>query len=498
MSDDNSERLPEVEDFLERAIGSYIDGNFITGTGKTTDVFNPATGEALNQIELADETTVDKAVAVAKSTFDSKIWRGMTPARRERILLKFADLLEQYGEEFAQIETLNQGKSINISRALDVGYSVDFMRYMAGWTTKIEGKTVDVSINMPEGAEFNAYTLRQPVGVVAGIVPWNFPLMIALWKIMPALATGCSVVIKPATETPLSVLRLAEIAIEAGVPSGVFNVVVGAGSTAGAQLANHPDVRKVTFTGSTAVGKQIGHAAVDHMAHFALELGGKNPMLVLEDADIEKAVQGALMAGLLNQGQVCAAASRFYVHRSIYDAFCQGLYEAVSQMSVGPGMDPTTQLNPLVSKRHQQSVLSYIEKAEEQGARILRGTDIPESKGYYVSPIVLADVTQDMAVAKEEIFGPVLSVIVFDEVDEALKMVNDSELGLSASVWTNNLTQAMRLIPEIEAGTVWVNTHVTLDSSLPFGGVKQSGVGREFGREAVESFTEIKSVCIAY
>ncbi|XKH61570.1 aldehyde dehydrogenase family protein [Halomonas sediminis] len=498
MSDMSIERLSEVEAFLKRARGSYIDGNFIAGAGRNVDVFNPATGETLSQIRLADETIVDRAVSVAKATFDTKKWRGMKPAQRERILLKFADLLEKNSEEFAQIETLNQGKSINITRALDVGYSVDFMRYMAGWTTKIEGKTVDVSIGMPEGAEFNAYTIRQPVGVVVGIVPWNFPMMIALWKIMPALATGCSVVIKPASETPLSALRLAELAIEAGVPSGVFNVVVGSGSTAGAQLSSHPDVRKVTFTGSTAVGKQIGHAAIDHMAHFALELGGKNPMLVLEDADLDKAVQGALMAGLLNQGQVCAAASRFYVHRSIYDSFCQRLYEAISQMSVGPGMDPTTQLNPLVSKRHQQSVLGYIDKAEQEGARILRGAEVPDDGGYYVSPIVLADVTQDMTVAREEIFGPVLSVIVFDDVDEALRMVNDSDLGLSASIWTNNLTQAMRLIPEIEAGTVWVNTHVTLDSSLPFGGFKQSGIGREFGREAVESFTEIKSVCIAY
>ncbi|MWJ28555.1 aldehyde dehydrogenase family protein [Halomonas sp. ZH2S] len=498
MSDVSIERLPEVEAFLKRATGSYIDGSFVAGAERKVDVFNPATGEALSQVGLADETIVDRAVSVAKATFDSKKWRGMKPAQRERILLKFADLLEKNSEEFAQIETLNQGKSINITRLLDVGYSVDFMRYMAGWTTKIEGKTVNVSIGMPEGAEFNAYTIRQPVGVVAGIVPWNFPLMIALWKIMPALATGCSVVIKPASETPLSALRLAELAIEAGVPSGVFNVVVGPGSTAGAQLSSHPDVRKVTFTGSTVVGKQIGHAAVDHMAHFALELGGKNPMLVLEDADLDKAVQGALLAGLLNQGQVCAAASRFYVHRSIYDAFCQRLYEAVSQMSVGPGMDPTTQLNPLVSKRHQQSVLGYIDKAEQEGARVLRGAEVPDDGGYYVSPIVLADVTQDMTVAREEIFGPVLSVIVFDDVDEALRMVNDSDLGLSASIWTNNLTQAMRLIPEIEAGTVWVNTHVTLDSSLPFGGFKQSGIGREFGREAVESFTEIKSVCIAY
>lgn len=497
MSDTDIQCLPEVDAFLKRATGSFIDGQFLAGQERDLKVINPASGEALSEMGLADETLVNRAVSVAKATFDERLWRGMKPAQRERILLRFADLVEQNGEELAQIETLNQGKSINITRLLDVGYSVDVMRYMAGWATKIEGKTVDVSMGMPEGAEFNAYTIRQPVGVVAGIVPWNFPMMIALWKVMPALATGCSIVIKPAPETPLSVLRLAELAIEAGVPSGVFNVVVGEGATAGAQLASHPDVRKVTFTGSTAVGKKVGHAAIEHMAHFALELGGKNPMLVLEGADLDKAVEGALMAGLLNQGQVCAAASRFYVHRDVHDEFCQRLHEAISQMSVGPGMDPSTQLNPLVSERHQKSVLGYIERAEQEGARLLRGVEVPDA-GYYVSPVILADVTQGMTVAKEEVFGPVLSVIAFDDLDEAVKMVNDSEYGLSASIWTNNLSQAMRLIPEIEAGTVWVNMHIMLDPSLPFGGMKQSGIGREFGRESVESFTEIKSVCIAY
>jgi phenylacetaldehyde dehydrogenase len=310
MNNGDIQCLPEVTAFLQRAVGSFIDGAYVPGTERDLKVMNPANGAVLCQLGLADETVVNQAVSVARARFDQKEWRGMKPAQRERILLRYADLVETHTEELAQIETLNQGKSINISRMLDVGYSVDFMRYMAGWTTKIEGKTVDVSIGLPAAAHFNAYTLRQPVGVVAGIVPWNFPMMIALWKIMPALVTGCSVVIKPSEETPLSVLRLAELAIEAGVPAGVFNVAVGTGPGAGAQLAAHPDVRKVTFTGSTFVGKKVGHAAVDHMAHFALELGGKNPMLVLEDADLDKAVEGALLAGLLNQGQVCAAASR--------------------------------------------------------------------------------------------------------------------------------------------------------------------------------------------
>lgn len=498
MSDAMLARLSEVDAFFERATGSFIDGSYAATTDQVREVLDPSSGTALAQICLADMALVDKAVASTKRSFQQRHWRGLSPAQRERVLLRFADIIEQHAEELAQIETLNQGKSIHISRAVDVGFSVDFVRYMAGWTTKIEGKTTDVSIGMPEGAKFNAYTLRQPIGVVAGIVPWNFPMMIALWKVLPALAAGCSVVIKPATETPLSVLRLAELALEAGVPRGVFNVVVGSGSMAGARLASHPDVNKVTFTGSTEVGKQIGHAAVDHMASFSLELGGKNPMLVLADADVDAAVQGALMAGLLNQGQVCAAASRFYVHRDLHDTFCNKLHSAISQMSIGPGMDSNAQLNPVVSHRHRQSILDHVQRAEQEGAKVLSGPSIPDSEGFYVSPAILSNVTQQMSAAREEIFGPILSVIPFDDVDEALAMVNDSDLGLAASVWTNNLSEAMRLIPEIEAGTVWVNTHVTLDASLPFGGVKQSGVGREFGREALEACTTIKSVCIAY
>lgn len=497
MSNATIPHLPEVEAFLSRACGSYIDGEHLQGSGRHAEILDPASATPLTNLGLADKATVDRAVTVAKQRFDDGAWRGIAPAQRERILLKFADRVEAHGEELAQLESLNQGKSIHIARMIDVGFSVDFMRYTAGWTTKLEGQTTEVSIGVPEDANFHAYTLRQPVGVVAGIVPWNFPMMIALWKVIPALAAGCSIVIKPSTETPLTALRLAELAIEAGVPAGVFNVVVGAGSIAGQRLAEHPDIRKVTFTGSTAVGKQIGHAAVDHMARFSLELGGKNPMLVLADADLDKAVAGALMAGLLNQGQVCAAASRFYVHRAIHDAFCERLHAAIQGMRAGPGRDPEATVNPLVSQRHQRSVLAHIDRAEAEGARVLRGVEVPET-GFYVSPVVLSGVTQHMTVAREEVFGPVLSVIPFDEVEEGLAMVNDSDLGLAASLWTNDLGLAMRLIPRIEAGTVWVNTHVTLDASLPFGGIKQSGLGREFGREAVEACTELKSVCIAY
>ncbi|GAB2786961.1 aldehyde dehydrogenase family protein [Halomonas shantousis] len=496
MSYDKMSASAPVQAFLERATGSFMDGRF-RAEGNARDVLDPANGERLATIAEGDGALADEAVALTKASFDDRRWRDLSPAARERILLRFADLVEQHGEELAQIETLNQGKSIHIARAVDVGFSVDFVRYMAGWTTKLEGSTREMSIGMPEGARFNAYTLRQPLGVVAAIVPWNFPLMIALWKVVPALAAGCSVVLKPASETPLSVLRLAELAIEAGLPRGVFNVVLGSGSVVGTRLAEHPDVQKVTFTGSTAVGKRIGHAAVEHMAHFSLELGGKNPMLVLEDADLDKAVNGALMGGLLNQGQVCAAASRFYVHRSLHDEFCRRLAEAIDGMAAGPGMDPQAQITPLVSQRQQRSVLDYIDRARNQGANIHVGGEVPK-EGFYVSPVVISGADHTMEVARDEVFGPVLTVIPFDDVEEAVTMVNDSDLGLAASLWTESLSQAMRLTPRIEAGTVWVNTHVTLDASLPFGGLKMSGLGKEFGPEAVNAYTELKSVCIAY
>lgn len=496
MNHDTAIPSEAVRTFLDRATGSYMGGHF-RREGMSREILDPASGECLTTIAEGDRKLADEAVALSKASFDDRRWRDLSPATRERVLLRFADLIEQNGDELAEIETRNQGKSINIARGVDVGFSVDFTRYMAGWTTKLEGSTRDMSIGMPEGARFNAYTLRQPLGVVAAIVPWNFPMMIALWKVIPALVAGCSVVLKPASETPLSALRLAELAAEAGLPEGVFNVVLGSGATVGTRLAEHPDVQKVTFTGSTAIGKQIGHAAVEHMAHFSLELGGKNPMLVLEDANIDKAVNGALMGGLLNQGQVCAAASRFYVHSSIHDGFCQRLVEAVQGMQAGPGIDPQAQVNPLVSQRQQQSVLAYVERAREQGAEVHVGAEVP-AEGYYVSPVVISNADHGMEIAREEVFGPVLTVIPFDDVEKALSMVNDSELGLAASLWTESLSQAMDLTRRIDAGTVWVNTHVTLDPSLPFGGFKMSGLGKEFGPEAVNAYTELKSVCIAY
>jgi phenylacetaldehyde dehydrogenase len=489
--------LPQVAAFLQRRHGCFIDGEWVVLDGASSPVLNPATGEIIAQVADANIDLVERAVLSSRKAYESRVWSGLRPADRERILLRFTALVEEHGEELAQLETLCQGKSINMARMLDVNATVEFMRYMAGWATKIEGQTLDVSIPIPPGSRFTAFARREPVGVVAGIVPWNFPLMITTWKLMPALTCGCTVVIKPSPETPLTALRLAELAIEAGIPAGVFNLVTGGGNV-GQALASHQNIDKVSFTGSTAVGKIVGGVAVQNMTRFSLELGGKNPMIILADADIEKAVQGALLGGLLNNGQVCAAASRFYVHRSCYDEFVAGVAAAIAGMSLGEGMDTSAAINPLVSRKQQQSVLGHIETAKQEGARVVTGGELVDSPGFYVRPTVLADVNHSMAVARAEVFGPVLAVIPFDDDEQAIAMANDSEYGLAASLWTNDLTKAMNLVPRIEAGTVWVNAHVLLDPNMPFGGVKQSGMGREFGRAVVEAYTEIKSVCIAH
>jgi phenylacetaldehyde dehydrogenase len=397
----------------------------------------------------------------------------------------------------AQLETWNQGKSIAIARAVDVGASVEYMRYVAGLATKITGLTLDLSIPMIPGGRYHAYTRQEPVGVVAAIAPWNFPMMIALWKVMPALAAGCTVVLKPSEFTPLSALKLAELAVEAGVPEGAFNVVVGRGATAGAALTAHPDVAKVSFTGSTATGKQIGRAAIDRMARFSLELGGKNPALVLADADLAKAIPGLLGAAFLNSGQVCAALSRIYVERPAYDGLVEGIRQAVKGMAMGPGLDAAMQVNPLVSAQHREVVRGRISEAASSGAAIFSGPVAPD-QGFYVSPTLVTQASPDAAIQREEVFGPVLSVTAVDSVDEAVDLANASPYGLVASIWTNDLGRTMDLVPRLESGTVYVNTHVPVDPNLPFGGYKQSGMGRDFGPDALGPYLESKSVCVAY
>jgi len=357
---------------------------------------------------------------------------------------------------------------------------------------------LSLSIPFPPGVQYSAYTLAQPVGVVGAIIPWNFPLLMAVWKIAPALAAGCTVVLKPAEETPLTALRLAELVLEAGFPPGVVNVITGRGETAGAALVAHPGIDKIAFTGSTEVGKLIGRAAMDDMKRVSLELGGKSPVIVLDDCDVDRAVQGAAAAIFFNQGQVCTAGSRLYVQRGLYDKVVQGLADVAAGMSLGSGFDPATQIGPLISARHQQRVMDYIGIGRAEGGRVLTGGVAGDGEGYFVRPTVFADVPQQARIAQEEIFGPVVVAQPFDSLDDAVRLANDSAFGLGASIWSNDLTRVQRLIPRIDAGTVWVNTHNMLDPNMPFGGFKQSGVGREHGRAVLEMYLEKKSVCIAY
>ena len=484
-----------AQGFLGRTHGHFINNETVGAGDAVLEVFNPATGRAIARTPDGDAALVDTAVRAARSAFHG--WSRTRPAERERILLRLADLLEQHADEVAEIETINQGKSIFISRAVEVGGSIETLRYMAGWATKIEGSTVDVSTQALPGAQFRAMTVRHPVGVVGAIVPWNFPLAIALWKIAPALACGCTVVLKPSEETPLSVLRLAELAREAGLPPGVLNIVLGRGASTGAALANHPGVDKLTFTGSTQVGKLIGHAALENMTRFSLELGGKSPMIVLDDADVDHAVQGAAMGIFFNNGQVCTASSRLYVQRGIYAEVVAKLAAAASAMTIGPGIDPSSQINPLVSARHRDRVVAFIEQAQQEGATVAAGGAHP-GDGFYVKPTVLTDVHAGMTVVRDEVFGPVIAVMPFDTIDEVIGLANDSVYGLAASVWSNDYRHIMRLTQELEAGTVWVNAHNIIDPNLPFGGFKQSGVGREMGRAVVDLYTESKSVMMAY
>jgi phenylacetaldehyde dehydrogenase len=461
------------------------------------DIFDPSSGAVMATVPRANADDVDRAVRSAHRTFESGAWNGLVPAERERILLRFADLVEANAEELAQLETLNQGKSINIARHIDVGGALIYMRYFAGLATKITGQSFDVSITAIPGAKFTAYTRREPIGVVAAIAPWNFPMLIGLWKIMPALAAGCTVVLKPSELTPLTSLRIAELAWDAGVPAGAFNVVTGDGST-GRALVDHPLVSKVTFTGSTATGKAIARSASDRMLRTSLELGGKNPAIFLKDAPLDQAVGGALLGGFFNNGQVCAASSRLYVAREIFDDFVGALSTAVDGMSIGPGMDPGAQINPVVSAGHREKILGHIAQARAAGAKIVAGGDTPNRPGYYVRPTVIIEATQDMAICREEVFGPVVTVTPFSDEDEAIRLANDTTMGLTASLWTNDLKKTLDYVPRLKAGTVWVNCHNFIDPSMPFGGYKESGIGRDFGVRALDHYTEEKAVCLAH
>jgi len=483
-----------VSKYVAKARPMLINGKWVNAaSGKTFPTYNPSTGEVLAHVAEGDKEDVDRAVAAARAAFDKGPWRKLAPSERARLMWKLADLLEKCLEEFAQLESLDNGKPVIMARLADIPISIDQLRYYAGWATKIEGNTIPLS--MQGAGKFLAYTLREPIGVVGQIIPWNFPMVMATLKLGPALAAGCTVVLKPAEQTPLTALLLGELIQEAGFPEGVVNIVTGYGETAGAAIAAHPNVDKVAFTGSTEVGKLIVHAAAGNLKKVSLELGGKSPNIVFQDAEIDSAIPGAANAIFFNQGEVCCAGSRLYVEDKQFDKVVDGVSKIASGLRIGPGMEATTQIGPLISEEQMNRVCGYLDSGYSEGAKAATGGKRHGEKGYFVEPTVLVNTNPKMKVVREEIFGPVVTVMPFSDVDDLVAQANNTPYGLAAAVWTRDIKKAHRIAAELRAGTVWINCYGVLDSAMPFGGYKQSGWGREMGHQMLELYTETKSVC---
>jgi aldehyde dehydrogenase (NAD+) len=468
-----------------------IDGQWVDGA-KKFDTINPATGEVLTQIAEGSSADVDRSVEAARRALEDRNgpWRKLSASERGRLIWKLADLLEKNIDEFAELETLDNGKPIFESRYVDMPMVVDVLRYYAGLATKIHGETV----NTLETAF--TYTLREPVGVVGMIVPWNFPLLLASWKLGPALACGNTIVWKPASQTSLTTLRFGKLAIEAGVPAGVINIVTGPGAV-GRAMVKHPGIDKIAFTGSTAVGQEIMRSAADTVKRITLELGGKSPNIVFADSDIDNAVKGAITGIFYGKGEVCTAGSRLFLESKVKDEFTEKLVARASKMRPADPLDPKTRLGAIVSQEQMQTVLGYIEAGKKDGAKLVAGGNrvtVDGGKGFFVEPTIFGDVKNDMKIAQEEIFGPVLSVLTFDDIDEVIEQANNNPYGLAAAVWTRDVKKAHMVSRRLKAGTVWINTYGLMDASLPFGGYKSSGFGRELGAHAIEHYTELKTV----
>jgi len=479
--------------FLSSSRKMLINGEWVeSASGKTFPVYNPATGEELIQVAEGDKEDIYRAVDAARRAFEEGPWSKTTPNVRGKMLWKLSELIEENADTFAELESLDNGKPCTVAKAADVALAVELFQYMAGWATKVDGRTMQLSTPDTFG-----FTLREPVGVCGQIIPWNFPLLMAAWKLGPALACGNVVVLKPAEQTPITALLLGELIQEAGFPDGVVNIVPGYGETAGAALSGHPGVDKIAFTGSTEVGRLILQAASGNLKKVTLELGGKAPNIVFNDADIDAAKAGAALGIFFNQGQVCCAGSRLYVEKKEFDNVVGSLVDAAKAMKIAPGMDPACELGPLVSDEQLDRVTGFVNRGKEAGAEALVGGDPVGGNGYFYKPTVLTNVNPDMEVVREEIFGPVVVAQPFDDIDELARQANDTPYGLSAGIWTSDISKAHKMASKLKAGTVWINCYNVFDAHLPFGGYKQSGIGREMGPEVIDHYTEVKSVCIA-